>query len=132
MSSFSSDGKVYSMQLYVTHIIVISSSFNGKVYSIQLYVTHLNYEFAFFQWYGVLNTTLCDSLKLWVRFLPMVMWAQYTSMWLNSFVSSFPDDGKVHAIQLYMTKFVSNFPIFTLWAYQLINVIPEVLTILDI
>jgi hypothetical protein len=51
----------YSISAY-HHLNQFST--NGKVYSKQPYATHLNCEFVFFQWYGVLNTTLCDSPKL--------------------------------------------------------------------
>jgi len=116
-------------------------SSNGMVYSIQLYVTYLDCESIFFQWYGVLNTTLCDSLKLWVRFLPMVkctqynsMWitwlwfhlfpmvrcTQYNSMWLTKIMSSFSSSGMVYSIQLYVTHLDCE-SIFFQW-YGVLNI----------
>ena len=50
LNPFSTDDKVYSKQLYVTHLIMSLFSTDDKVYSIQLYVTHLNCEFIFYRW----------------------------------------------------------------------------------
>ena len=79
-----------------THNSVSQNPAHGRVYSIQHYVI----QFVSDLWWGVLDTTLCDTVCQWL----VVRCTRYNIMWYSLSVTC----GEVYSIQHYVIQFVSD------------------------